>query len=314
VVHELEALINNPNQIIQLMAKALPGQSGYFLQLLIVSTCMGSLIELFRVVPLVQSVLRANFGRRLTEKERRHSVGILRPLSTVDKVYFSRVQSRYLLYFMILFVYTTISPLVNWFCVFLFLFASCVYRYQFVFNYPDTPDSGGEVWLYFVRVILACILIAQLTIVGFLALKHSAIGAGLMIPLVVVTCLFMIYLGQRHFKIGKHLPARACLSQDMANHDDDVDYDEFKNQYKNPALMARFLDADWDSGKPMPNRSVTFAVDDGGATVSPVEKAGYDGFVNDSEEQAAENQRILNDAEAKDESFFGYVFRVLSIK
>ena len=278
MVDELEDLIYNPNEIIQLLANALPGQSGYFMQLLIVSTCMGSLIELFRVVPLVQSVFRANFGRRLTEKERMRSVGILRPLSTVDKVYFSRVQSRYLLYFMILFVYTTISPLANWFCVFLFLFASCVYRYQFVFNYPDTPDSGGEMWLYFVRVMLACILIAQLTLVGFLTLKRSAIGAGLMIPLVVMTCLFIIYLGQRHFKIGTHLPARACLSQDMANHDDGVAYDEFKNQYKNPALMTGFLDADWDSGKATSSRSVTFAVDDVGATVSPVEEGRSEGI------------------------------------
>ena len=286
---------------------------------------MGSLIELFRVVPLVQSVFRANLGRRLTEKERKHSVGILRPLSSVDKVYFSRVQSRYLLYFMIMFVYTTISPIVNWFCVFLFLFASCVYRYQFVFNYPDTPDSGGEVWLYFVRVILACILIAELTLVGFLGLKQSAMGVGLMIPLVVVTCLFMIYLGQRHFKIGKHLPAQACLSQDMANQDDDVDYDEFKNQYKNPSLMARFLDADWDSGKQMPSRSVAFAVDDGAASVTPgVEEGRYDGFVNDDDEQRAENEGILhknegNGAESsvvktKEESFFRYVSRVLLIK
>jgi hypothetical protein len=301
VVQQLEAFINNPNQIIQLLAKALPGQSGYFMQLLIVSTCLGSLIELFRVVPLVQSVFRANLGRRLTEKERKHSVGILRPLSCVDKVYFSRVQSRYLLYFMILFVYTTISPLVNWFCVFLFLFASCVYRYQFVFNYPDTPDSGGEMWLYFVRVILACILIAQLTLVGFLGLKESAIGVGLMIPLVVVTCLFMIYLGQRHFRIGKHLPAQACLSQDLANQDDDVDYEEFRNQYKNPSLMARFLDADWDSGKEMPTRSVTLAVDDGAASLTAgVEDGKYDGFVNDDVEQGAEHEGISNKEDEND--------------
>ena len=64
----------------------------------------------------------------------------------------------------------------------------------------------------------------------------------------------------------------------MANHDDAVAYDEFKNQYKNPALMTGFLDADWDSGKATSSRSVTFAVDDVGATVSPVEEGRSEGI------------------------------------
>jgi calcium permeable stress-gated cation channel len=253
----LESLAENPNQVIQILARALPGQSGYFMQLLIVSTCIGSLMELFRVVPLVQSVLRANLGRRLTQKERNRRVGILRPLSNVDKIYFSRVQSRYLLYFMVMFVYSMISPLINWFCVFLFLFASCVYRYQFVFNYPNTPDSGGTVWLYFVRVILACMVIAQLTLMGFLALKGSVVGASLMVPLVVMTILFIIYLSSCYFRIGEYLPARACLNQDLANADNGVEYDEFKKKYQNPALTARFMDADWDSGISMSSRAST---------------------------------------------------------
>lgn len=294
-------MAENPEELIHILARSLPGQSGYFMQLLIVSTCFGSLIELFRVVPLVQSVLRANLGQRLTQKERNRSVGILRPLSNIDKIYFSRVQSRYLLYFMVMFVYSMISPLVNWFCVFLFLFASCVYRYQFVFNYPNTPDSGGEVWLYFVRVILACIVIAQLTLVGFLALKGSAVGVSLMVPLVVVTVLFIIYLSSCYFKIGKYLPARTCLSQDMANADDGVEYDEFKKKYQNPALTARFMDADWDSGKSMSSRPPTMLALEA-ATEKPVNDENYDGFVNNDEEYGTENQVVSdkdNNAEVK---------------
>ena len=37
------------------------------MSLLIVSTCVGTLIELFRVVPLFQAAVRAHIGRRLTE-------------------------------------------------------------------------------------------------------------------------------------------------------------------------------------------------------------------------------------------------------
>jgi hypothetical protein len=223
----------------------IPGRSGYFMQLLMVSTCIGTLIELFRVVAIFQSFARANFGRRLTEKERNRTVGFLRPLSSVDKIYFSRMQSRFLLYFMVIFVYTTISPLVNWLCLILFLFVSSVYRYQFVFNYPKTPDSGGKVWLHFMRTIFACILIAQLTLLSFLALRGSEIAAIFMIPLLIVTCMFISHVNEHYCKLGEFLPAKECLSQDMANDDDGLDYNEFTNIYKNPSLMSRFEDIDW---------------------------------------------------------------------
>jgi Calcium-dependent channel, 7TM region, putative phosphate len=249
-VQEFEKYVNNPREILRFLALALPGRSGYFMQLLIVSTCLGTLIELFRVVAIFQSIARANFGRRLTEKQRSRTIGILRPLSCVDKIYFSRMQSRFLLYFMVMFVYTTISPLVNWLCMILFIFVGSVYRYQFVFNYPKTPDSGGKIWLHFMRTIFACILIAQLALLSFLALRGSEIAALCMLPLLIVTCIFISHVNEYYCKLGEFLPAKECLSQDMANDDDDMDYNEFLNTYKNPSLMARFEDVNW-----MPNQS-----------------------------------------------------------
>jgi hypothetical protein len=267
------------------------------MQLLIVSTCVGTLLELFRVVPLVYSIGRAHIGRRLTKKERDQEVGFLKPLSIVEKVYFSRLLSTtYLLYFMVLFVYSTISPLVNWFCLFFFLFLSSVYRYQFVFNYPNSPDSGGEIWLSFMKVLLVCILIAQVTLSGFLALKKAAIAAPLLIPLIVITCLFIAYVNQCHFTTGEYLPAIACLSQDLANEDDKVDFSELTNEYKNPALMVRFLDADWSSGTPSESRTtVKFADEEGKA--AEADEEGCDVFANKEEENGTENQ---HDSEKKD--------------
>ena len=321
IVKQLETFINNPNEIIGLLAKALPGRSGYFMELMIVSTCVGTLVELFRIIPLLQSVFRANLGRRLTLKERSRAVGLLRPLSSVDKIYFSRLQSRYLLYFMIMFVYTSISPLVNWFCMVLFLFCGSVYRYQFVFNYPNTPDSGGTVWLYFMRVILICIIIAQVTIFGFLSLKESAIGAIFMIILIGITFIFIIYLHQSHFKIGMYLPAKACLSQDMANEDDDVEYEEFKSMYKSPALMVPNLDADRNVVLHKSSRSVL--IRNAGQDVAR-EADGHDGFEVEGQDGASERPLASDDPEKggpddggnreNDENFLPYVDRVLAIK
>jgi hypothetical protein len=249
IIQQIAEILDNPQQFVKFLAEALPQQSSFFTQLLIVSTCLGTLVELFRVVPLSQGLARAFLGKRLTEKERNKVLGPLKPLSYVDKFYFSRVQARFILYFMVLFVYSTISPLINWFCLFFFLLLRSVYRHQFVFNFPNKPDTGGEMWIYFMHVLLACIIISQLTLMGFLTLKEFAISIPLMVPLLVITCIFIMYLRQRHFTIGTYLAARACLSQDLANEGEGVDYNIFKNQYKNPALMERIAEPDWDSGK-----------------------------------------------------------------
>lgn len=182
-------------------------------------------------------------------KERNTPIGFLRPLAFARKFHFARVQARHVLYFMVLFVYSTISPLICWFCFVFFLLLRSVYRHQFVFNFPSSPDSGGEVWLYFMHVLLACILISQLTLTGFLILKDFDFAIPLMAPLITATCVFIIYLHQRHFTIGRYLAARACLSQDLENEEEGVDYRKFKDSYKHPALMERVVEPDWDSGK-----------------------------------------------------------------
>eukprot|EP00545_Synedropsis_sp_CCMP1620_P014896 CAMPEP_0119011692 /NCGR_PEP_ID=MMETSP1176-20130426/5833_1 /TAXON_ID=265551 /ORGANISM="Synedropsis recta cf, Strain CCMP1620" /LENGTH=135 /DNA_ID=CAMNT_0006964551 /DNA_START=252 /DNA_END=659 /DNA_ORIENTATION=- len=84
---------------------------------------------------------------------------------------------------------------------------------------------------------------------GFLTLKEFPISIPLMVPLLVITCLFIVYLNQRHFSKGQYLAGTTCTEQDAENAEDGTDFSVFKNEYKNPALLTRVADADWDSGK-----------------------------------------------------------------
>jgi hypothetical protein len=238
ITKKIEAVFDDPHEFVRLLARNLPKQDAYFMQLLTVSTCIGTLFELFRVVPLFQAAVRTLLlGRNdLTEKQRRQGIGPFKPLCVVDKIYFSRIQARFLLYFMVLFVYSTLSPLVNWFCCFFFVFLGSVYRHQFIFNYPNTPDSGGVMWLMFMAVVLVCIVIAQLTLFGFLGIKKAGVAISTMIPLMIMTALFIVYLIQNFFTLGQYLPAHTGLSQDLDNNEAGVDFEPFRNLYRHPAL------------------------------------------------------------------------------
>lgn len=199
--------------------------------------------------PLLYAALRSCIGRNLTEKERTKSLGLLRPLSNVTLIYFNRTQASFLLHFMVMFVYSAISPLVNWFCFFFFLMLRSVYRHEFIFNLPSTPDSGGQNWIHFMRILLICIFISQLTLMGFLTLKEFAISIPLMAPLLVITCLCTLYLHQRHFSKGQYLAGSTCAQQDAENDEEGVDFTAFRDEYKNPAMLSRYVEVDWDSGR-----------------------------------------------------------------
>ena len=214
------------------------------MRLLIVSACIGTLVELYRAVPLIQCAIRFCLGHRATEKQRNEAIGPFKPLSVVDKFYFSRIQARILLYFMVLFVYSSISPVVNWMCLVFFLFLGSVYRHQFIFNYPKTPDGGGHMWIMFMAVILACMVIAQVTLWGLLGIRQAVVAVSMMIPLMVVTGIFIVYLAQHYFWLGKYLPAHCGLSQDLDNAEAGVDFSTFHDLYKNPVLKTQPIDVE----------------------------------------------------------------------
>jgi hypothetical protein len=135
------------------------------------------------------------------------------------------------------------------FCLVVFMFAGSMYCYQFVFNYPKIPDSGGTVWLYGTRVLLSCLLMSQLIILSVLFRAEATIIGYSMLPLFVITCLFINNLHTNYFQIATNLPAHMCLNQDLENLEDNVDFTEFTNQFKNPALHSQIVDADWNAGK-----------------------------------------------------------------
>jgi hypothetical protein len=115
-----------------------------------------------------------------------------------------------------------------------------VYRHHFVYVYPTRPDSGGKLWINFIRILLVCILIAQFTIFGLLGLKQAKIGAPLMIPLIIIQVLFGAYIKQMHFIVATSLPSRDCLENELPNGDALKD---FRGAYVQPELKALDYDA-----------------------------------------------------------------------
>lgn len=162
----------------------------------------------------------------------------LQPLSEPQDFRHAVYLSGNVLLFMVYFVYAVIAPLVSFIIGFCFLMLEALFRHQFVYIYAPQPDSGGHLWMNFIRVITTCFLIAELTIAGLMSLKGGAVAVPLMIPLIVITVLFSMYIRERHFTVATHLPTRLCLQQDQKTRHS-VDFGFLKNAYLQPEMREK---------------------------------------------------------------------------
>ena len=274
LLEEIKGIVEDPLSAIDLLAKTLPAQSTFFIQLAFVGTVTDLAFENIRIIPLVQAYLRKFVGPRVTKKQRRTTFFGLRPLA--DPMYFQfslNMAQSSVLYFMIVMVsletaasirtkaghltflfsqvYQTIAPLTCFFLCFCFIILRPAFLHQFVYIYPTLPDSGGKIWISFIRIIMVCMTVAQLTLVGLMALKKASIATPLMArkslcwlsavqfvcyamflflitntgvrcpkALIFFTILFNAHLRQEHFRVAEYLPTKECLKVDIRNGDD----------------------------------------------------------------------------------------------
>jgi Calcium-dependent channel, 7TM region, putative phosphate len=64
---------------------------------------------------------------------------------------------------MVMLVYAVISPVTSFVTALCFLVMGSIFRHQFVYIYPTVPDSGGKIWMSFIRTLLPCLIVAEIT-------------------------------------------------------------------------------------------------------------------------------------------------------
>jgi len=244
ITSELQKIANNPASVVELLAKALPGQASYFIQVILVQNWLGLGTELLRVSPIVQSILRHYvgkfFGYDLTEKERSSSYMGFRVFSDPLEYFFGRhLGGETMLIFMVLFVYGCMSPITSYFTLLIFGLLAMGFRNQFIFCYPIANDSGGTLYLSFVKIMIICIIIAEIVLAGVLGLKLAPIALGLIVPLIIITFLFQSYLNKKHYYVTRFLPTEDCGRVDRKNEEEGMTLDFLKEAYLQPALKTK---------------------------------------------------------------------------
>ena len=100
--------------------------------------------------------------------------------------------------------------------------------------------SGGKLYIQFMKLIPATMMIGEVTIAGFFALKRTPVASAMMIPLLIITSLFIVYLNQMHYKMANYLPAELCMEVDDKHSErGNLDLSFMKGKYRQPELRVK---------------------------------------------------------------------------
>ena len=239
----LQAILDDPTNSIKLLSEALPSQAAFFIQLIIVQDLVPLGIELLRIVPVVKNQIRKllakALGHNLTEKERNETFMGLQGLGDSPEYFFgSEIGSKIVLLPMVLYVYSCMSPITSYFTLLVFGFLAIGLRNQFIFIYPIANDSGGKLWINFQRISVICMIVAEIILFVLITSKRSTIAAILMLPLIITTVLFKVYLNRRHYSVTRCLPMAMCSAIDGNSENEVVTDVSLKDAYLQPALKG----------------------------------------------------------------------------
>ncbi len=128
----LQEVWKNPPSVLKTVSAALPARSAYFIQIIIVQNLLSLGMELLRISPIGENILRKVackcMGYNLTEKERNTTFMGLRSLDDPLEYYFGReLGSKIILLQMVLYVYGCMASS----------------AYLFFMHYPDFRLTFG---------------------------------------------------------------------------------------------------------------------------------------------------------------------------
>ena len=89
------------------------------------------------------------------------------------------------------------------------------------------------------NVLLASMLIGELTLIGLLGLKKAVYSVPALAPLVAITVLYMAMVCPKRLQVASNLPAQACAELDRRDADESLEF--LRGAYVQPALKDRKL-------------------------------------------------------------------------
>ncbi|XVF25410.1 hypothetical protein REPUB_Repub13aG0210200 [Reevesia pubescens] len=187
----LKTIEKDPNSIVPMLAKSLPGNATFFLTFVALKFFVGYGLELSRIVPLIIYHLKRKYLCK-NEAELKDA------WYPGDLGYATRVPSD-MLVFIIVLCYSVIAPVIIPFGVLYFALSWLVLRNQALKVYVPAYESYGRMWPHMHARILGALLLYQVTMLGYFGVRLFYY-TPLLIPLPVLSLLFFYVCRKKFYK------------------------------------------------------------------------------------------------------------------
>ncbi|KAL6136594.1 hypothetical protein ACLB2K_061889 [Fragaria x ananassa] len=223
-------ILLEPKKIPGLLADAVPAQASFFISYVVTSGWTSVSSELFRMIPLIFSIIKRLFSGKDSDEFEVPSIS-----------YHSEIPR--LLFFGVLGItYFLLAPLILPFLLVYCCMGYLIYRNQLLNVYAPKYDTGGKFWPIVHGSTIFSLLLMHIIAIGMFGIKDLALASSLMVPLPILTLLFNEYCRKRFLPIFESYPVECLVKKDKEDQSDpsmDAFYDKLSTAYEDPALIPR---------------------------------------------------------------------------
>ncbi|CAL0312224.1 unnamed protein product [Lupinus luteus] len=219
------------------LAVSVPAQASFFITYVVTQGWTSVLSELFRVIPLIGSLISKPF----TSHE--HEID-------VPSIPYHRDVPRVLFFGLLGITYFFLAPLILPFLLAYFCLAYIIYRNQFINVYAPKYETAGKYWPIVHNTMIFSLVLMQIIAAGSFALKKLQPASAWMLPLPVLTLLFNEYCRQRFLPIFIAYSVDSLINKDREDQKDTgmaEFYGKLVIAYEDPALLPIQYSSNSDS-------------------------------------------------------------------
>ncbi|RIA95977.1 hypothetical protein C1645_756070 [Glomus cerebriforme] len=191
-------IAENPTEIPIKLAKTLPRVAPFFINYIVLQ---GIGLYPFRILMFkdiamacLLRIIFANTPRDFAES------------STPQLIDYGQELPPIVLIFILVLVYSSLTPIILLFGTIYFLFGYMCYKYLLLFVYFHPYESAGLSWPKIFRRIVVGLYIFQLLMIGYLSLRKSFYLSVSLMPLLVITAIYYYYVNEAYDRSSAFLP------------------------------------------------------------------------------------------------------------
>ncbi|KAH7833337.1 hypothetical protein Vadar_005251 [Vaccinium darrowii] len=226
VLNQISILLE-PKNIPGKLALTVPAQASFFIAYVVTSGWTSVSTELFRIIPLLGSLITKPCKSPEDEFE-------------VPSFPYYRDVPRLLFFGLLGITYFFLAPLILPFLLIYFCLSYVIYRNQFINVYEPKYETAGKLWPLVHNSMIFSLVLMHAIAIGIFTLKKLSSASTFIIPLPILTLLFNEYCRKRFLPNFTAYSAESLIKKDREDHDEDAMAEFFEKMttaYRDPALL-----------------------------------------------------------------------------